>query len=92
MIKHGTSSGQDNVRVQPTTNVDGTRLDHLVDDLRQRGQEIGTVDFGIEEDFGSEETFVSYVEGVVLQIDVTVTTSQKELGQVGRGKYYSRDQ
>jgi len=38
----------------------------LVDDLGERSEEIGRVDFGVEEDFGSEETFVSYIEGVFL--------------------------
>lgn len=38
----------------------------MVDDLGERSEEIGRVDFGVEEDFGSEETFVSYIEGVFL--------------------------
>jgi len=66
MIKHGRTSRKNNVLIQPTTNIDGRGLNHLIDDLRERGEEIGRVDFGVEEDFGGEESFVSYVEGVFL--------------------------
>jgi len=66
MVKHGRTSREYNILIQSTTNIDRRGLDHLVDDLGERSEEIGRVDFGVEEDFGSEETFVSYIEGVFL--------------------------
>jgi hypothetical protein len=36
-------------------------LNDGIDDFGKRGEEIGRVDFGIEEDFRGEETFVSNI-------------------------------
>ena len=67
VIKHGAAARQDNVRVQPAADVDRRVLDHLVDDLRERGQEVGRVDLGVEKDFGREEPLVADVDRVLLR-------------------------
>ena len=61
--------------VQPTTNIDRTGLDHAVDDFGERSEEVGRGDFGVEEDLGSEEALVSYVDLVLLLGEVSVPPS-----------------
>ena len=53
--------------VQSSAHVDWRRLDDIVDDLRERCQEVRRVDFGVEEDLGSKEAFVADVHRVILQ-------------------------
>lgn len=76
VIKHGAAARQDNVRVQPAADVDRRVLDHLVDDLRERGQEVGRVDLGVEEDFGGEESLVADVDRVLLRARGEVVIEQ----------------
>lgn len=54
--------------VQASTNVDGRGLNGAIDNLRKWGQEVGRVDFRIEEDLGSEEALVPNVDRVLLSI------------------------
>jgi hypothetical protein len=45
-------------------------LDDTVHNHGERGEEVGAVDFGVEEDFGSEESLVSDVDGDLTAIGV----------------------
>lgn len=56
--------------VQASTDIDGRGLNRAVDDLRERRQEIGRVNFRIEEDFRGEEALVTNVHRVLLRIGV----------------------
>ena len=57
--------------VQASTDIDRRGLNSTVDDLREGRQEIGRVDFRIEEDFRGEEALVTNVHGVLLRIQVS---------------------
>ena len=57
--------------VQASTDIDRRGLNSTVDDLREGRQEIGRVDFRIEEDFRGEEALVTNVHGVLLRIEVS---------------------
>jgi len=59
IFKHGRTTRQDNVLVQSSPDINGRGLDDGIDDFGEGGKEIRRVDFGIEKDFRSEETFVS---------------------------------
>ena len=52
--------------VQASTNVDGRRLNGAIDNLRERRQKVGRVDFRVEEDFRGEEPLVPDVHRVLL--------------------------
>ena len=52
--------------VQATPHVNGRLLDDPIYDLRQRCQEVGGVDFGIEENLGCKKTFISDINAVRL--------------------------
>ena len=56
--------------VQASTNVDGRSLNGAIYNLRKWGQEVGRVDFRIEEDFGSEEALVPNVDRVLLSMKI----------------------
>lgn len=62
VLVQGRSSRQDNVLVEASPDVDGGRLDDTVDNSREGGQEVGGVDFGVEEDFRGEESLVSDID------------------------------
>jgi hypothetical protein len=44
-------------------------LDDVVDDLRERSEEVGGVDFRVEEDFGGEEALVPNIDRIRLGIN-----------------------
>ena len=52
--------------VQASTDIDRRGLNSTVDDLREGRQEIGRVDFRIEEDFRGEEALIPDVHRVLL--------------------------
>lgn len=52
--------------VKATPNIDRRLLDDVVDNIRERGQEVGGVDLRVEEDFRCEETFVTDVDAIFL--------------------------
>ena len=66
VLEHGGSTGQDDVLVQASSDIDWRSLDDSVNDLGEGSQKVGRVDFGVEEDFRGEETLVSDVEVVFL--------------------------
>lgn len=70
VLEHGRPPREHNVLVQIPPDVDGGGLDDRVNHFGQGGEEVGRVDFGVEEDLGSEETLVPDVEVVFLQITV----------------------
>ena len=61
---------QDDVLVQSPSYVDGRGLDDVVDNGRERGEEVGGVDLGVEEDLGRKETFVANVDCGCLPVGV----------------------
>lgn len=63
VLVEGRAAGEDDVFVEAAADVDGRGLDDAVDDGGERGQEVGGVDFGVEEDFGGEEALVADVDG-----------------------------
>ncbi|KAI3480684.1 hypothetical protein L1887_57163 [Cichorium endivia] len=65
VLEHGASATEHDVLVQPTTHVDGALLDHAVDDLGERREEVGRGDFRVEEDLGRKEAFVADVDLVL---------------------------
>ena len=71
MVKHGGTAGEGDVFVEPSADVDWGGLDNTVDDFRQRGEEIGGEDFGVEEDFWGQEPLVAYIYSIFLW-DVSV--------------------
>ena len=52
--------------VKPSTDIDRRGLDSVVDNDRERCQEVAGVDFGVEEYFGCQEAFVSDVQVITL--------------------------
>jgi hypothetical protein len=52
--------------IQTTTNIDGRRLDDVVDDVRKGCQKVRRIDLRVEEDFRSEESFVADINGIFL--------------------------
>ena len=64
------AAGEDDVLVQPAADIDGRGLDNGVDDIGQRGEEVGGPDFGVEEDLGGEEALVSDVHAGRLAVGV----------------------
>lgn len=62
VLVQGRATTQHNVLVQASSDIDRTGLDHAIDNLWQRRQEVRAVDFGVEEDFGCQESFVAYVD------------------------------
>ena len=54
---------QDNILVQTATNVNGRLLNDAINDHGQGSEEVGAVDFGVEEDLGGEESLVPNVDG-----------------------------
>jgi hypothetical protein len=52
--------------VQATTNVDGTRLNYVINDVREGCEEVGGVDFRVKEDLWGEKALVAYINGVFL--------------------------
>jgi hypothetical protein len=67
VVEHRASTRENNVRVESATNVDRRGLDHLVDDFGEGGEEVGGVNFRVEEDLGGEETLVTDVDRVFLR-------------------------
>lgn len=63
ILVEGGAAGQDDILVEAAADVDGGGLDDAVDDGGQRRQEVGRVDFRVEEDFGGEEALVADVDG-----------------------------
>lgn len=68
VLVQGTSAGKNNVLVETTTHIDRGSLNDVVDHGGKGREEVGAVNFGVEEDLGSEETLVSDVDG-----DLTAT-------------------
>jgi len=66
VVEHRTSTGKNDVGVEPTTDVDRRGLDDLVDDFGEGSEEVGRVDFGVEEDLGREESLITDVDCVFL--------------------------
>jgi hypothetical protein len=77
VLEHRASTRQHNVLVQSSSDIDGTGLDDGVDDLGERGEEVGRVDFGVKEDFWGEETLVSDVDIVFLYVSYETSSSAK---------------
>jgi len=69
IFEHGASTGEDDVGVETSTGVDRTALDGLVDDDRERSEEIRGENFGVEEQLGCEESLVTDVDDVLLLAD-----------------------
>lgn len=70
--------------VQTPPDIDRTRLNNIVHDLRQGRQEIRTVDLGIEEDFRGEESFVADINVVFPSRDAVFSSeSRKVLVRIG---------
>lgn len=61
--------------VKTTSHINGGLLDHIIDDLRERGQEVGGVDFWVEENLGGEEALISNINAVFLVARVSVRRS-----------------
>lgn len=57
--------------VQASTNVNGRRLNSVIDNLRKWRQKVGRVDFRIEEYFWGEEALVPNVHRVLLVMKVS---------------------
>jgi len=66
VLEHGSTSRQDDVLVETTTNVNRARLNDRVDNLGQGGQKVAGEDFRVEENFGSKETLITNINGVLL--------------------------
>jgi hypothetical protein len=66
IFKHGGASRQDNVGIQSTTRIDGTRLDRLVDHAGQRSEKVGGKDFGIKKHFRRQKALVPNVNIMLL--------------------------
>lgn len=66
VLEHGRTTREYNVLVQASTSVNRRSLDDVVDNLWKGRQEVGRVDFGIEEDFGGKEALVTNVKVVFL--------------------------
>ena len=58
--------GREAYFVETTTNIDGWLLNDVVDNLGKGSKEIGGVDFGVEEDFRSKETFITNIDAIFL--------------------------
>jgi len=69
IFEHGASTGEDDVGVETSASVDRTALDGLVDDDRERSEEIRGENFGVEEQLGSEESLVTDIDDVLLLAD-----------------------
>lgn len=63
ILVEGGAAGENDILVEASANVDGRLLDDAIDDGGERGQEVGGVDFGVEEDFRGEESFVANIHG-----------------------------
>ena len=53
--------------IKTATNINWRRLDNSINDFRQRCQEVGWCDFGVEEDFRCQEAFISNIKFVFLE-------------------------
>jgi len=88
------AAGQDDVLVQAAAHVDGRRLDDLVDDNGERGQEVGRVDLRVEEDLRSQEALVTDIHrnlapsrldhGVLKEVAAVAVVLGELLDDVGR--------
>jgi len=54
-LEHGRASREDNILVQPTAGIYGTALNHIVNHLGQRHQEIRGDDLRIKKDFRAQK-------------------------------------
>jgi hypothetical protein len=52
--------------VQTAANVDGRRLDHVINDFGKGCEEIGRVYFWVKEDFRGQKTLVAHIDGIFL--------------------------
>ena len=71
---------QHDVLVEPAPHVDGRGLDDGVDDGGERGQEVGRVDFGVEEDLRGEEAFVADINDHGFAVRVRDSVFAEALG------------
>ena len=53
--------------VQAPSNVNRRLLDNSIDDLRERGQEVGRVNFRVEKDFRCKEALISDIDAIWLR-------------------------
>jgi hypothetical protein len=79
VLEHGGSSGENDVLVETTTNVNGARLDNLINDLREGSQEIIGEHLGVEEDLGTQETLVANINLVGLLGDLVLLLEDLEV-------------
>lgn len=66
ILEHGGTTGEDDVLVQATADVDGAVLDDVVDDGGEGDGEVGGEDFRVEEDLRTQEALVTNVNLVGL--------------------------
>jgi len=69
ILEPGRTTKQNNVLIESTTGIDGAALNGVIDDLGEGSQEVAAVNFGVEENLGTEETFVTNIDGEWLLCD-----------------------
>src|SRR5208282_5624399 len=84
---------QDYVLVEPSANIDRRRLDDIVYNDRERREEAGGVDLGVEEDLRSQELLVAHInrdlaparlyDGVLGELGRVAVKARKLLDYVG---------
>lgn len=62
ILEHGGSSGENDVLVETTTDVNGAVLDDIVNDGGEGDSEVAGEDLRVEENLGTEETLVTDVD------------------------------
>jgi len=79
VFEHCRASGKDDILVKSTTDIDGRRLNRIINDSGQRGEKVAGVNLGVEEDLWREESLEANIDRVLPSSDAVLAVVSLEV-------------